>query len=108
MLLLSRAGRSPTSPLTSPGSTSGPAPSLAAGDGQPPGPADPEPPAGLTPAQRYGQEYDQLITLFEALDPEAPGLELRPAAEEGGLLAAPDGARDRGAPLGRPARHRRG
>ena len=39
---------------------------------------DPEPPAGLTPAQWYGQEYERLLTLFEALDPEAPAWNFAP------------------------------
>lgn len=44
-----------------------------------------EPPAGLTPAQYYRQEYDQLMTLFDGLDPEAPAWNWAPQPKRAGF-----------------------
>lgn len=46
---------------------------------------DPTPPAGLTPAQCYRQEYDQLMALFDGLDPEAPAWNFAPQPKKAGF-----------------------
>ncbi|SCG54134.1 maleylpyruvate isomerase family mycothiol-dependent enzyme [Micromonospora inositola] len=46
---------------------------------------DAEPPAGLTPAQWYRQEYDQLMALFDGLDPEAPAWNFAPQPKKAGF-----------------------
>lgn len=46
---------------------------------------DPTPPAGLTPAQWYRQEYDQLMALFDGLDPEAPAWNFAPQPKKAGF-----------------------
>ncbi|NES31547.1 maleylpyruvate isomerase family mycothiol-dependent enzyme [Micromonospora terminaliae] len=51
---------------------------LTAGTASRPERHDPEPPAGRTPEQWYRQEYERLMTLFEALDPEAPAWNFAP------------------------------
>ncbi|MEU1685890.1 maleylpyruvate isomerase family mycothiol-dependent enzyme [Micromonospora sp. NPDC005707] len=51
---------------------------LTAGTASRPERHDPEPPAGLTSAQWYGQEYERLMALFEGLDPEAPAWNFAP------------------------------
>ncbi len=43
------------------------------------------PPAGLTPAEWYRQEYDQLLALFEGLDPEAPAWNFAPQPKKAGF-----------------------
>jgi uncharacterized protein (TIGR03083 family) len=43
------------------------------------------PPADLTPAQWYRQEYDQLMRLFEGLDPEAPAWNFAPQPKKAGF-----------------------
>ncbi|GAA4570393.1 maleylpyruvate isomerase family mycothiol-dependent enzyme [Micromonospora coerulea] len=44
-----------------------------------------EPPAGLSPAQWYRQEYDQLMALFDGLDPEAPAWNFAPQPKRAGF-----------------------
>ncbi|SCE75802.1 TIGR03083 family protein [Micromonospora viridifaciens] len=43
------------------------------------------PPAGLHPAEWYRQEYDQLMALFEGLDPEAPAWNFAPQPKKAGF-----------------------
>ncbi|MFC4146458.1 maleylpyruvate isomerase family mycothiol-dependent enzyme [Micromonospora mangrovi] len=45
----------------------------------------PDVPAGLTPAEWYRQEYDQLIALLEGLDPEAPAWNWAPQPKKAGF-----------------------
>jgi uncharacterized protein (TIGR03083 family) len=42
-------------------------------------------PPGLTSAQWYRQEYDQLMALFEGLDPEAPAWNFAPQPKKAGF-----------------------
>lgn len=44
-----------------------------------------EPPAGLTPAQWYAQEYERLTALLEGLDPEAPAWNFAPQPKKAGF-----------------------
>ncbi|NES15648.1 MULTISPECIES: maleylpyruvate isomerase family mycothiol-dependent enzyme [Micromonospora] len=46
---------------------------------------DPEPPAGLTAAQWYRREYDQLMALFEGLDVETPAWNFAPQPKKAGF-----------------------
>lgn len=46
---------------------------------------DPEPPAGLTAAQWYQREYDQLMAIFEGLDVEAPAWNFAPQPKKAGF-----------------------
>ncbi|MEU2616139.1 maleylpyruvate isomerase family mycothiol-dependent enzyme [Micromonospora sp. NPDC007271] len=46
---------------------------------------DVTPPAGLPPAEWYRQEYDQLMALFEGLDPEAPAWNFAPQPKKAGF-----------------------
>ncbi|MFU8853083.1 maleylpyruvate isomerase family mycothiol-dependent enzyme [Micromonospora sp. SL1-18] len=43
------------------------------------------PPADLTPAEWYRQEYDRLMALFEGLDPEAPAWNFAPRPKKAGF-----------------------
>jgi uncharacterized protein (TIGR03083 family) len=58
---------------------------LTAGTATRPERHDPEPPAGLTADQWYRQEYDQLMALFEGLDPEAPAWNFAPQPKKAGF-----------------------
>ncbi|PGH41396.1 TIGR03083 family protein [Micromonospora sediminicola] len=58
---------------------------LSAGSTSRPERRDPEPPAGLTPAQWYVQEYERLNALFDALDPEAPAWNFAPQPKKAGF-----------------------
>lgn len=51
---------------------------LTAGTATRPERHDPEPPAGLSAADWYRQEFDQLMALLEGLDPEAPAWNFAP------------------------------
>ncbi|MFU8875270.1 maleylpyruvate isomerase family mycothiol-dependent enzyme [Micromonospora sp. SL4-19] len=43
------------------------------------------PPVDLTPAQWFRQEYDQVMALFEGLDPEAPAWNFAPQPKKAGF-----------------------
>lgn len=65
-------------------------------------------PSGTAGLEWWQHEYDQLPHRVRRARPGDAGLELGAAAEEGRVLAAPDGPRDHGAPVGRPVGDRLG
>ncbi|RZU71875.1 uncharacterized protein (TIGR03083 family) [Micromonospora kangleipakensis] len=58
---------------------------VAAGSTNPPARPTGEPPAGVTPLQLWQHGYDQLMTIFEGLDPEAPAWNWAPQPKKAGF-----------------------
>ncbi|WP_446217122.1 maleylpyruvate isomerase family mycothiol-dependent enzyme [Micromonospora sp. IBHARD004] len=58
---------------------------VATGSTNPPPRPSGEPTAGVTPLQLWQQRYDQLMTIFEGLDPEAPAWNWAPQPKKAGF-----------------------